>query len=91
MSIAFLPAAALVARFCEWVVPDRPVAEALTIKPKFLDLELITTPALALDRVRREIGRLGDLVGDMLGASYPAVVTGTSEELDAQLAEGKLR
>ncbi len=86
IAFLFLPAAGLFARFCEWVVPDRPAVEPATIQPKFLDVGLISTPPLALDRVRREIGRLGDLVGAMLTASHPAVVSGTGEQLDALAA-----
>ncbi len=82
IAFLFLPLAPLFARFCEWVVPDRPSTEPETIRPKFLDNELLSTPPLALDRARREIGRLGEMAGDMLDATYPAVVTGTREELD---------
>ena len=81
-SVLFLPLAGLVARFCEWVVPDRPVIEPLVIQPKYLDQELLSTPPLALDRARREIGRLGGRVDDMLEAALPAVVSGAPEQLD---------
>ena len=83
IAFLFLPFAPVFARFCEWVVPDRPSTEPETIRPKFLDEELLTTPPLALDRARREIGRLGDMAGEMLDACYPAVVSGTQEQLDA--------
>ena len=53
-ALAFLPAAGLVARFCEWVVPDRPLVEPVVIQPRYLDKELLSTPALAIDRARRE-------------------------------------
>ena len=65
----FLPLAGVFARFCEWVVPDRPLTEAEELdaryEPKYLDDVLLDTPALALERVQLEIGRLGDRVGDM--------------------------
>jgi len=83
IAIAFLPFAALFARFCEWVVPDRPVVEPAVIQPKYLDKELLSTPPLALDRVRREIGRLGGRVEDMLDAALPAIVSGGDEQLQA--------
>jgi phosphate:Na+ symporter len=86
IAFAFLPAAALFARFCEWLVPDKPVVEPTVIQPKYLDEELLSTPPLALDRARREIGRLGGRVDDMLEAALPAVVTGTTEQLDALAA-----
>ena len=86
IAFAFLPLAAVFARFCEWVVPDKPVVEPAVIQPKYLDEELLSTPPLALDRARREIGRLGGRVDDMLEAALPAVVTGTTEQLDALAA-----
>ncbi len=81
IALLFLPLAPLFARFCEWVVPDRPMAEPTVIQPKYLDKELLSTPPLALDRARREVGRLGDRVEEMLDAALPAVTSGTEEEL----------
>ena len=85
-SVLFLPLAGLVARFCEWVVPDRPVVEPAVIQAQYLDTELLSTPALALDRARREIGRLGDLAEGMLEDSVASVIAGSREDLEA-LAE----
>ena len=85
-SAIFLPAAGLVARFAEWLVPDRPLVAEAAIQPKYLDEELLSTPPLALDRARREVGRLGDRVDDFLEAALPAVISGSEEDLQA-LAE----
>ncbi len=82
-SLAFLPLAGFVARFCEWVVTDKPVVEPTAIQPKYLDKELLSTPPLAVDRARREIGRLGEHVEGMLEAALPAVVEGEEEDLKA--------
>ena len=81
IALLFLPLAPLFARFCEWVVPDKPMAEPTVIQPKYLDKELLSTPPLALDRARREVGRLGDRVEEMLDAALPAVTAGTEEDL----------
>jgi phosphate:Na+ symporter len=81
IAFLFLPFASLFARFCEWVVPDKPVIEPFVIQPKYLDKELLSTPPLAIDGARREIGRLGDLVEQTLGASLPTVVAGDEEDL----------
>ena len=83
IALAFLPLAAVFARFCEWLVPDKPVVEPTVIQAKYLDRELLSTPPLALDRARREIGRLGELVDRMLESALPAVVSGTKAQLDA--------
>jgi len=81
IALLFLPFASLFARFCEWVVPDKPVTEPVVFQPKYLDKELLSTPPLAIDRARREIGRLGELAGQMLESSFPVVVAGSEEEL----------
>jgi phosphate:Na+ symporter len=77
-TVLFLPFAALIARFAEFVVPDRPAAaddEQPSVKqPRFLDDALLETPALALGRARMEIGRMGESVADMVGAILPAIL-----------------
>jgi len=86
IAFLFLPFAPLFARFCEWVVPDKPVVEPAEIQPRYLDKELLSTPPLAIDRARREIGRLGALVEKMLQTALPAVIQGQESDLQ-QLAE----
>ncbi len=81
IALVFLPLAPVFARFCEWIVPDRPMAEPTVIQPKYLDKELLSTPPLALDRARREVGRLGDRVDGMLDAALPAVTSGSEDDL----------
>jgi len=77
----FLPAAALFARFCEWVVPDKPLEEVTVITAKYLDEELISTPSLALDRARLEIGHMGERVMEMLQGIMSAITTGDRDTL----------
>jgi len=73
IAFVFLPMAGLFARFCEWVVPDRPMDEAMIIRPKYLDEELLTTPSLALDRTRLEVLHMGEHVEAMLAKVMPAI------------------
>ena len=61
------------------IVPDRP--EAPAVVPKYLDLGLLRTPSLALDRARLELLRLSQRVREMLSDSVPAVLGGTNEDL----------
>lgn len=86
IAFLFLPLAGLFARFCEWVVPDRPAVEPLVIRPKYLDPELLPTVPLAIDGVRREIGRIGGLTQRMLDVALPTVISGTREDLAALAA-----
>ena len=86
----FLPLAGVFARFCEWVVPDRPLTEAEEIdarhEPKYLDDVLLDTPALALERAQLEIGRLGDRVRDMYEAFLEPTFTHDTARLE-EIAE----
>jgi phosphate:Na+ symporter len=73
IAVLFLPMAGLFARFCEWVVPDRPLDEAMIVRPKYLDEELLSTPSLALDRARLEVLHMGEHVEAMLTKIMPAI------------------
>ncbi len=81
IAFGFLPFAAQFARFCEWVAPDKPLEKVEIARAKYLDEELIQTPSLALDRVRLEIGHMGDLITAMVGKMMPVTLSGTREEL----------
>jgi len=70
------------ARLITWLVPDLPVEEKVIIKPQYLDRELLTAPSLALQRVRLELGRLGEVVQDMLGRLPDAFTSGRYEPLE---------
>lgn len=69
------------ARLVEWLVPDKPIEEAVVVKPKYLDEDLLATPSLALDRVRLEIGYVGQCIMDMLQHIMPAVLSGERSSL----------
>lgn len=63
------------------IVPDR--VEAIPVStPRHLDPELFGTPALALAAAKREVGRLGDLVVDMVRRAPAAVLAGPRYELE---------
>lgn len=67
------------ARAAQWLVPA-PAARAPTPAfgaPRYLDDALLETPALALHRVRLELGHMGGLVMDMFDQAGPAVMSGT--------------
>ncbi len=81
-TLIFIPFSSQFARLTEKLVPDRPPDEEAEVRAKYLDLELISTPSLALDRVRLEILHLGDRVKVMLVAILPAVLAGSREDLE---------
>jgi len=81
----FIGLASPIVRLVEWLVPDRRPAAAELPAPseaKYLDPGLLDTPALALDRARLEILRIGDRVRAMLDAILPAVLEGPDDALD---------
>jgi len=81
IAVLFLPFAGLFARFCEFVVQDKPMDEVGIAKARYLDDALLTTPALALDHTRMEIGHMGESVKAMMDGMMPAILTGNRESL----------
>ena len=69
------------ARLVEWLVPDKPVEEIIITQPKYLDEELLETPSLALDRVRLELGHIGEHINEMMERIMPAVAFGNAQAL----------
>jgi phosphate:Na+ symporter len=72
----------LIARLVEWLIPDRPLDAESLIAPKYLDAEVLSTPSLALDLVRREIKHMGTQVIEMISEIMPAILHGSVQALD---------
>jgi phosphate:Na+ symporter len=72
-----------VERLIRRLLPDRREVEPPPGEPRYLAVDLLPTPALALEAAGREVRRLGELVLDMLTAAPRAVLSGTREELRA--------
>jgi phosphate:Na+ symporter len=81
-TLIFIWFTTLIARFVEWLIPDRPLDKAIVIAPRFLDDDLLTTPALALHHVRLEIEHMGEQVRTMLAQIMPAILHGNTAVLD---------
>ena len=56
------------ARFAQWLVPDRKRPHKILIKPKYLDEGALQVPTVALQQVRNEFGRMGQITLGMLEA-----------------------
>lgn len=71
-----------IAGFVEKLIPDKKdILEEIEVRSKYLDHELLSTPALALDRVRLEMLHMGDKVEGMFDRIMPAVISGNRGEL----------
>ncbi|GAB5535071.1 MAG: Na/Pi cotransporter family protein [Rubricoccaceae bacterium] len=82
-TLLFLPFAGLIAKLVTRLIPDRPETEDEVITPRYLDALLLDTPALALDRVRMELRRLGERAHTMVEQALPVTLGGTLEDLQA--------
>ncbi|VVQ10821.1 hypothetical protein PS918_05268 [Pseudomonas fluorescens] len=65
--LILLPSVGPMARFCAWVLPERPQINGMA-KPRHLDPTALVTPSLALANAARETLRMGDLIDNMLEA-----------------------
>jgi phosphate:Na+ symporter len=69
------------ARLAEAIVPNRSDPKEAIVRLRYLDNDLIETPALALDRVRLEVLRMTGRVHTMLDDVLPAVLHGPGTRL----------
>jgi len=65
-TLLFLGFTTTFARLVERLVPEKPEAEKIIVRPKFLDSEMLGIPAMALERVRFELGHMGEIITEML-------------------------
>jgi phosphate:Na+ symporter len=79
----FIGFTTLIARFIEWLIPDRPMDVESVVSAKYLDTDVLSTPSIALDLVRREIKHMGTHVVEMISDIMPAILHGSAKALDA--------
>jgi len=64
-TLLFIPFTGVFALVVTRFLPDKPVDERVIIEPKYLDTALLSSPSLALDLVRMEIGHVGEVLEGM--------------------------
>jgi len=75
-TVIFIGLTGQFARLAEWLIPDKPLGEqTFIVQAKYLDEELLSTPSLALDRVRLEILHMGESVQTMMRRIMPAILS----------------
>ena len=60
------------ARMAEWLITEKAPKKGIIIEPKYLDENLLITPNIALQQVRLELARLGNISMEMLRDIVPA-------------------
>ncbi len=81
--LLFLGFTNALARLVLRLVPPRAPEQAEASEPAFLDNFYLDQPALALDRARLEIGRLGQYTLSMIRDSLPTLAVGKRERIDS--------
>lgn len=83
-TLIFIAFTKQIAKLVQFILPDKPVEQAiLEVRSKYLDKELLSTPSLALDRVRLEVLHMGEKVEAMFNRIMPAILKGNHNELKA--------
>lgn len=81
-TLVFIWFTPLFAKLAVFLVPEKPVEEKVIIKPKYLNAELLEVPAVALENVRFEIGRMGEITSDMITTLWMAFQTRNRDMVD---------
>ena len=81
-TLVFIWITPLFAKLAVFLVPEKPVEEKVIIKPKYLNKELLEVPTVALENVRFEIGRMGEITSDMLTTLWMAFQTRNRDMVD---------
>ena len=71
-TLLFIGFTGVFAKMAERLVPERKVPEGVIIEPEFLDEAALKAPSIALQQVRLELGRVGEITLGMLRDVGPA-------------------
>ena len=71
-TILFIGFTTWFARMAEWLIKDKTPPKGIIIEPKYLDENLLITPTIALQQVRLELARMGNISMEMLRDIIPA-------------------
>ncbi len=71
------------AKLAEKICPDRPEKTTIIIEPKYLNDKVISVPSVALEQVRLEFGRMGEIAATMLKELAGATKNRDKQHVDA--------
>jgi phosphate:Na+ symporter len=81
-TLLFLGFTTTFARLVERLVPEKAEVEKVIVRPKFLDSEMLQIPSMALERVRFEIGHMGEIITEMLARLDEAFLQRDRQKLE---------
>ena len=70
------------ARLAVKLYPERPEKAGIIIEPKYIDVSALSVPAVALEQVRKEFGRMGQIALTMLSELPHAVLEKDKQHVD---------
>jgi phosphate:Na+ symporter len=70
------------ARLAVKLYPERPAKAGIIIEPKYIDVSALSVPAVALEQVRKEFGRMGRIALTMLSELPHAVLEKDKQHVD---------
>ena len=81
-TIVFIGFTGIFARIAERLVPEKKEKVGIIIEPKYLDDDAVEVPSIALEQVRQEFGRMGQIACEMFGKLPDAVLNKSKEQVD---------
>jgi len=81
--VIFLGFTGVLAKIVLRIVPPLPPVPQPETETKFLDSMYLEQPSMALERVRLELERVGNKVNAMVRDSFPTLLVGTRDRIDA--------
>jgi len=84
-TLIFIGFTTVFARLAEKLVPDRPVEEKIIIEPRYLEKDVLSVPAMALEQVRFELGHMGEIINQMFTTLRSGVREKDKQKCDAVL------
>ncbi|MGD8617816.1 MAG: Na/Pi cotransporter family protein [Gammaproteobacteria bacterium] len=82
-TLLFLGFTTTFARLVERLVPEKAEVEKIIVRPRFLDSEMLQIPSMALERVRFEIGHMGEIITEMLARLDEVFLQRDRQKLEA--------
>jgi phosphate:Na+ symporter len=81
--VIFLGFTGVLAKIVLRIVPPLPPVPQPETEARFLDAMYLDQPSMALERVRLELERVGSKVNAMVRDSFPTLLVGTQDRIDA--------